>query len=205
MAQKKKSLSKRFRHLIWLCLRRTQGNLLKWRSRFAYWLWGLEGVNGILYQCNSAHVSDLLIRYGADLGSDCDLNSPLLIHNAIKTYSNLAIGQRCHLGKGILLDLRDKIIIEDQVTVSMGVSILTHTDMGRSPLGERGFPPQQAPVLIKRGAYIGACVTILAGVTIGECSVLGAGAVVVKDVPAYSVAVGIPARIIRSFERERVS
>jgi len=97
----------------------------------------------------------------------------------------------------VFLDLCDKITIEDRVTISMRVTILTHTDVGHSPLRESVFPPRHAPVVVRRGAYIGAGATILQGVTVGECAVVGAGAVVVGDIPAHVVAVGVPARVIR--------
>jgi acetyltransferase-like isoleucine patch superfamily enzyme len=167
-----------------------------------YRLWGIEAISRILHQCNSVHVGMLLVRYGAVIGSDYDINSPLIIHNAVKTYSNLTIGSQCHLGKEVFLDLRDRITIEDRVTISMRVTILTHIDVGHSPLGESAFPPRQTPVVIKRGAYIGAGATILQGVTIGECVMVGAGAIVVSEIPGYSIAVGIPARVIRSVEIE---
>jgi acetyltransferase-like isoleucine patch superfamily enzyme len=56
-----------------------------------------------------------------------------------------------------------------------------------------------APVTIADDAWIGAGVTILPGVTIGEASVVGAGSVVVEDVPPRSVAAGVPARVVRQF------
>jgi acetyltransferase-like isoleucine patch superfamily enzyme len=202
VAEEKIGLFKRFRHLIWLSLRRASWLLVKGYSVFVYWLWGIEGVNRILYQCNSAHTVALLVSYGAVVGSGHDMNSPLLIHNAMGTYSNLTIGQECHLGKEVFLDLRDKIIIEDRVTISMRVTILTHMDVGHSPLGESAFPPCQAPVVIKRGAYIGASTTILQGVTIGACAVVGAGAVVIEDVPAYGISIGVPAQVIRLINAE---
>ncbi len=55
-------------------------------------------------------------------------------------------------------------------------------------------------IIIKQGAWIGAGVIILPNVTIGECAVVGAGAVVTKDVPAYTVAVGVPAKVIKKLE-----
>jgi acetyltransferase-like isoleucine patch superfamily enzyme len=162
----------------------------------------MEGVNRILRQCDSIHVADLLVKYGAVVKSGCDLNAPLFIHNATKNYSNLAIGHQCHLGKEVFLDLQDKITIEDRTTISMRVTIVTHTDVGQSPLRERGVSPHQAPVVVRRGAYIGAGATIIQGTVIGECCVVGAGAVVVEDVPAYGVAVGIPARVVRHVRME---
>jgi acetyltransferase-like isoleucine patch superfamily enzyme len=53
------------------------------------------------------------------------------------------------------------------------------------------------PTLVKRGASIGSSVTILCGVTIGERAMVGAGAVVTKDVPANTLVVGNPARVLR--------
>jgi acetyltransferase-like isoleucine patch superfamily enzyme len=55
-------------------------------------------------------------------------------------------------------------------------------------------------VSIKDGAHIGIGAIILPGVTIGEGAVIGAGAVVTKDIPPYSVAIGVPARVIKYFE-----
>lgn len=56
------------------------------------------------------------------------------------------------------------------------------------------------PVVIKKNAWIGAGVTILPGVTIGENAIVGAAAVVTKDVPANTIVVGNPARIVRKVE-----
>ena len=53
------------------------------------------------------------------------------------------------------------------------------------------------PVVIKDNVWIGACVTIMPGVTIGENAVIGGGAVVTKDVPANTIAAGVPAKVIR--------
>ncbi len=156
----------------------------------------------MLLGCPSANVAEFLVKYGAVLGSGNDLNSPLVIHNARKGYSNLTMGSNCHLGKQVFLDLCDAITIEDRVTISMRVLVLTHTDVGASPLRVKNLPPQQAPVLIKGGAYIGAGAIVLQGVTVGECAVVGAGAVVVEDVPSFSVVTGVPARVVRSFKAE---
>jgi acetyltransferase-like isoleucine patch superfamily enzyme len=54
------------------------------------------------------------------------------------------------------------------------------------------------PIVIKRNAWIGAAVTILPGVTVGENSVVAAGAVVTKDVPANTVVAGVPAKVIKT-------
>jgi acetyltransferase-like isoleucine patch superfamily enzyme len=53
-----------------------------------------------------------------------------------------------------------------------------------------------SPTLVKQGASIGANATIVCGITIGEFALIGAGAVVTKDVPAYAIVVGVPARVV---------
>jgi acetyltransferase-like isoleucine patch superfamily enzyme len=147
--------------------------------------------------CKSDYVGRILTRFGAVLGNSHTLHSPLLIHNATRDYSNLTIGEYCHLGKEVFLDLAAAITIEDQATISMGTMILTHMDVGHSPLRKKKFPVERSPVTIRRGAYLGAGAIVLQGVTVGECAVVGAGAVVVEDVPSSSVVTGVPARVIK--------
>jgi acetyltransferase-like isoleucine patch superfamily enzyme len=58
------------------------------------------------------------------------------------------------------------------------------------------------PTLIKKGASVGSSTTILAGVTIGEGAIVGAGSVVTKDVPPWTIVAGNPARVFRAIERK---
>lgn len=167
---------------------------LNMQLAFGYRFSGLQAIDSLLLRCNSAHVGHILARFGASLGESHDLNSPLVIHNANQDYSNLTIGRQCHLGKEVFLDLRDRIWIGDYVTISMRAMILTHTDVGRSPLSEARMLKQKGPVVIKQGTYIGAGAILLQGVTLGECAIVGAGAVVTSDIADHEVAVGVPAR-----------
>ena len=56
---------------------------------------------------------------------------------------------------------------------------------------------------IKKGAWIGAGVSILPGVTVGKYAIVGAGAIVTKDVPDYSVAVGVPAKVVKTLDKDK--
>jgi maltose O-acetyltransferase len=83
-----------------------------------------------------------------------------------------------------------------------GPRVLLHTanhrmDDPTRPVGEQGWV-EDTPVAVGRNAWIGMGAIILPGVTIGEACVIGAGSVVVKDVGPFSVAVGNPARVVRS-------
>jgi acetyltransferase-like isoleucine patch superfamily enzyme len=165
-------------------------------------LLGLDGVANLVRHCDKIFIGPLLCQWGVKIGENCDLNTGLILHNATEDFSHLCIGDECHIGKDVFIDLADNITLESQTTISMRSTILTHIDVGRSPLRATYFPGfDKKPVHIKRGVYVGAAATILAGVTIGECAVVGAGAVVTRDVPSRAVVAGIPARIIRSMDK----
>jgi acetyltransferase-like isoleucine patch superfamily enzyme len=114
------------------------------------------------------------------------------------------VGQDVYIGEEIhvtddLLDYHAKthLIIGDRVAVSQRVLIILSSHANRSRL-RKSFRTSSGTVRIEDDAWIGAGVIILPNVTIGKMSVIGAGSVVTRDVPALSVAVGNPARIIRS-------
>jgi len=148
-------------------------------------------------------IAPLLVKYGARVGKDVRFNAPMTVHNsAFQTgqyYRNLTVGAHCYIGREFFLDLQDRVVIGDNVTISHQVSIYTHTDAGNSPLAGKAIPTSQAPVTIGKGAYIGSRVTILEGVSIGENAVIGAGSLVHKSVNADDRVAGVPARsIVRS-------
>lgn len=108
-------------------------------------------------------------------------------------WGNLQTGKQVHIGRDCLIDLNEKVVLEDHVVLSPRVTILTHASAGmHSPMLEY-YPEVRKPVVVKKGAWVGANVTILPGVTIGEMAVVGAGAVVTSDVEPYTVVVGVPA------------
>jgi tetrahydrodipicolinate N-acetyltransferase len=111
----------------------------------------------------------------------------------------LAIGDDCFLGDECLIDLAEGVVLESQVTLAERVLVLTHMNVGYGdhPLQTR-FPPMAAPVRIERGSFVGANVTILAGVTIGEGSFVAAGSVVTESVAPGTLVAGAPARSVRS-------
>jgi acetyltransferase-like isoleucine patch superfamily enzyme len=110
----------------------------------------------------------------------------------------LEVGAECFLGDECLLDLAEGIRMEDQVTLAERVLILTHANVGYAdhPL-QPFFPASSAPVVLARGCFVGASVTILPGLTIGRESFVAAGSVVTRDVPPRTLVAGVPARPIR--------
>jgi putative colanic acid biosynthesis acetyltransferase WcaF len=140
----------------------------------------------------NAHAA-ILRQFGASVGHGCSIATPLHIVNAGEDFSKLVIGDRVHLGSGVLIDLADRVTIEDEATLSMRSMLITHIDVGRGPLRERR-PRETGPVRIGRGAYLGAGATVLHGVTVGEEATLGAHALVNRDVPAGATVVAPLAR-----------
>jgi acetyltransferase-like isoleucine patch superfamily enzyme len=85
------------------------------------------------------------------------------------------------------ISIGERCLIADQ-------ALIMDTDF--HPVGDE--PTQSAPVIIERGAWVGARAIILKGVTIGTGAIVGAGAVVARSIPSRAVAVGNPARVIHS-------
>ena len=163
-------------------------------------VFGISGVSYVVRLTSSCDTVVILRLCGAYVGQDVSLHSPLRIINAKYDYSNLGIGNHVHIGTGVLLDLDNRISIEDRVTISMDVNIITHQKVGQSPLSTMGYPFSSAPVIIEYGAYIGSRSVVLHGTCIGSCSIIGANSLIIKSIPAYSVAVGSPAKVVKQIE-----
>jgi maltose O-acetyltransferase len=159
--------------------------------RLLYRRRGIEAINDRLLRSYRAEA--LLARYGARIGDEVIAHGPLVIHNADHSYANLTIEARVHLGRLTVIDLSGPVVIEREATVSMGTTILTHTDVGEGPVRER-LPRQVAGVRIGAGSYVGANTTILPGCEIGPQAIVGAGSLVNRPVPEGVTVAGVPAR-----------
>jgi acetyltransferase-like isoleucine patch superfamily enzyme len=171
-------------------------------SRRAFHAYGYPALNAVLLFTPDQLIPDMLRQHGARLGDDVELRGPVRFTNAGNQqacYSNLSIGEHSRVERDLFLDLEDRIMIENNVTIAMQVTISTHIGLAYSPLTTL-YPYSHAPVVIREGAYIGAAVTILQGAEIGRCAVVAAGAVVTKNVPPNTVCGGVPARILKDLK-----
>ena len=113
----------------------------------------------------------------------------------------IAIGRNTFIGPYAVVYGQAGVTIGDNCLIAMHCCILSsnHTV---PPLGVliRSQPDILLPTKLGRDVWLGAGVTVLGGVTIGDGCVGGAGAVVTQDLPAYSVAIGVPARVVRQHE-----
>ena len=109
----------------------------------------------------------------------------------------LVIGSQTTINGPCAIGLEGAVTIGDRVLIGHDVVIVT----GQHEIGphwSRGGAVCPRPVVVENGVWIGARVLILPGVTIGAGSVIGGGAVVTRDIPPDTVAVGVPARVIRN-------
>lgn len=138
---------------------------------------------------------------GASIGRRTILHDVHFFNLYRRGLRGLTVGDDCFVGDECLLDLADEIRLEAQVTLAERVVVLTHTNVGyRDHPLQAAFPALAAPVIIRRGSFIGASVTILPGVTIGPEAFVAAGSVVTADVPPRTVVAGVPARPLRTME-----
>jgi acetyltransferase-like isoleucine patch superfamily enzyme len=119
---------------------------------------------------------------GAVIGEDVNVCDHVFIENDVR------VGNRVTIKCGV--QLWDGITVEDDVFIGPNATF-TNDLFPRS----KQYPQEFTPTLVQQGASIGANATILAGVTIGRYAMVGAGAVVTRDVPEKAVVVGNPARV----------
>ncbi len=122
-----------------------------------------------------------VVMEGAVIGKNCNINSMVLIENDVQIGDNVTIKSGVQLWDGVTLE--NNVFIGPNVT-------FTNDLVPRSKM----YPEVFARTLVKNGASIGANATIVAGNTIGEFAMIGAGSVVTKDVPAKTLWFGNPAR-----------
>ena len=149
----------------------------------------------------TAHPS-AIIDEGAQIGSGTR------IWHWVHVSAQAKIGQRCSLGQNVYIgndvSIGNNVKIQNNVSVYDAVTLQDDVFCGPSMVFTNVYNPRAAvtrkdeyrPTLVKQGATLGANCTIVCGVTIGEFAFVGAGAVVNKDVPAYALMVGVPARQI---------
>jgi acetyltransferase-like isoleucine patch superfamily enzyme len=162
-----------------------------------YQVRGIEAINVYLSRRGKRETLIALRLFGAKVGEPIGGKYGVTIDNAPGSYANLRIGSSCYIGQGVFFDLVKPIVIEDEVVIAAQAMLLTHTDVGDRLLA-KFIDRKEGSVHVGRGAYLGARAVIIPGVVLGEGSIVGAGAVVTKSVPPYSVVVGVPARIIKT-------
>lgn len=144
----------------------------------------------------------------AVIDEGCSIGEGTKIWHFSHIMPNCTIGRNCNIGQNVVVSpevvLGNNVKVQNNVSIYTGViceddvflgpsMVFTNVTNPRSSVNRRG---QYAKTTVKRGASIGANATVVCGHDIGEWAFIGAGAVITKDVPAYALVVGNPARQI---------
>ncbi len=190
-----------FKFVLMLVVRSIKKNILDLKNRYNVY----RELNIFLKQ-GSTISNPVNITIGTQFGM-----SPFcqLFAQGEKGDSEIIIGNNVALNYNVMInaDCGGKISICDNVRIGpytvMRAANHKYSDISR-PIYEQGHSP--GVILIEEDVWLGAHVTVLPNVTIGKSSIIGAGSVVTKDIPPFSIATGIPAKVIRKrtsdFRRE---
>lgn len=124
-----------------------------------------------------------IILGGAIIGNSCNINCHVFIENDVKIGNNVTIKSGVYLWDGI--EIEDSVFVGPNVT-------FTNDERPRS----KQYPQEFKRTKIEKNASIGAASIILGGVIIGEYAMVGAGALVTKNIPSRALVVGSPAKIV---------
>lgn len=140
------------------------------------------------------YVSLLNELLDGNIGENSTISTPF----AGAAFHKIKLGNNVFINSNCLAMARGGITIEDDVMLAGNVQLLSnnHDEYERQVL-------LCEEIVIKKGAWIGAGASILPGVTVGKYAIVGAGAIVTKDVPDYSVAVGVPAKIVKTLDKDK--
>lgn len=142
----------------------------------------------------------------AVIDEGCQIGEGTKVWHFSHIMSNCIIGKNCNLGQNVVVSpevvLGDNVKVQNNVSIYTGVICEDDVFLGPSMVFTNVINPRSAvarkteyrKTLVKKGATIGANATIVCGISIGEYAFIGAGAVVLKDVPPYALVVGNPAR-----------
>jgi acetyltransferase-like isoleucine patch superfamily enzyme len=128
----------------------------------------------------------------------CSINDNTKIGTFVEIQKNVSIGKNCKISSHTFIC--EGVYIEDNVFVGHNVTFIN--DKHPRSVNEDGTMQNESnweviETFVKKGASIGSSSTILCGITIGEYAIVGAGAVVTKDVPPNTIVAGVPAKVIK--------
>jgi len=146
------------------------------------------------------------IHESAYVDDPCEIGEGTSIWHFCHIMANCRIGKKCNIGQNVVVSpkvtIGNNVKIQNNVSLYTGVileddvfcgpsMVFTNVINPRSEIVRRG---EYAPTLVKQGASMGANCTIICGITVGRFAFIGAGAVVLCDVPNYALMIGVPAK-----------
>ncbi len=157
------------------------------------------------YIINPWHVkifgAPIKIGNNITLFATSDKKTRLTVWSDEKDIKGIEIGDHVLISPGVRISAAKEIIISDNCMLASDVYI---TDSDWHGIYDRSMPPEKVcPVKLEPNVWIGDSAIICKGVQIGENSIIGAGAVVSSDIPAFCIAAGNPARIVKKLDPEK--
>lgn len=142
----------------------------------------------------------------AIIDEGCTIGNSSKIWHFSHIMPNCTVGEKCNIGQNVVISpdviLGTNVKVQNNVSIYTGVICEDDVFLGPSMVFTNVLNPRSAIIrkseykktIVKKGASIGANATIVCGITIGEYALIGAGAVVTKDIKAYALVIGNPAR-----------
>ena len=163
---------------------------MKWWMLFVYgllasWLPRVAGGRWFRYLL----ARRILARCGRDV----------VIEKHARLHPRLEVGDRVQIGAGCRFMIGGRVVLDDDVLLAPEVAFVDTSHRWNRldvPIKAQGFS-EPRPIVVGKGAWIGLRATILPGVHIGEGAIVGAGAVVFRNVAAYAIAIGNPAQVVQ--------
>ncbi len=143
-----------------------------------------------------------LARVKSKIGKRLAKNFPM---NSVRKYGlklcGFEIGNKVYIGEDLIItsNISEKschLTIKDRVAIAPRVTLILASDANWSILMEE-LPFIKSSIVLEEDCWIGAGVIIMPGVTVGKCAIVGAGSIVFKDVPPFTVVAGVPAKEIK--------
>ena len=152
-------------------------------------------------------MGNYFVHATAEVSETASIGDGTKIWNQAQVRNDAVIGDNCIISKNVYIDehvsIGNGVKIQNNVNVYHGVTIEDDVFLGPSMTFTNDMYPRAfnsdwkiTETLVRKGASIGANATIRCGITVGEYAMVGAGSVVTKDVPAYALVVGNPAKRI---------
>lgn len=152
-------------------------------------------------------MSDFYVHESSYIDQPCEIGEGTKIWHFCHLMKNVKLGKNCNIGQNVFIGsgvtLGNNVKVQNNVSIYSGVICEDDVFLGPSMvftnvINPRAFIERKdefKTTLIKKGATIGANSTVICGITIGQYAMVGAGAVVTKDVPDYALVYGTPAKI----------
>jgi UDP-2-acetamido-3-amino-2,3-dideoxy-glucuronate N-acetyltransferase len=153
-------------------------------------------------------MTDVFVHESSYVDEGCQIGPETKIWHFSHIMSGCRIGSRCNVGQNVVVSpnvvIGDNVKIQNNVSIYTGVILEDDVFCGPSMVFTNVVNPRSHVIrrheyqhtLVKRGASLGANCTVVCGHTIGAFALIGAGAVVTKDVPDYALVVGNPGRVV---------